>query len=1222
MEYRIRILAERLVVAICFLFLVVNPHPVPSFALAGENSAGDEFPALSSPLGDGENTLDLEGGHALKDGSRLIVKLKKGEGYQAAAEMYVPGQEIFSKVSAATSLDVINQTHQVRTIKPVLGAKEKISRPFSLNSGSAKNFEKQRSLALKREMDGVRKQFSSRSNRRSFDAEQGDTLDQDALELASYFIVEFENEKDAEALKLVKEEYMKDPAVELVEHDVQMSVFYQPSDPFYHSTGTWGQAYSDMYALKPNRLHAGDPVLNQGAWAKTKGAGVVVAVIDTGVDYNHIELQGNIWINAAEIPNNGIDDDGNGFVDDRIGWNFIGNNNNPIDDHGHGTHCAGTIAAAENGLGIIGVAPQAKIMILKALGQSGSGSIIGLANAVIYAANNGADVISNSWGGGGVSQMLVDAFAYAHSLGCVSVAAAGNANADAKNHQPASFDTVITVSAVTPNDQKASFSNFGSKIDVAAPGVDILSLRAEGTDMYGASNPNLIGQQVVNDIYYRANGTSMACPHVSGVAALILAHHPNFSNEEVRAVLTTSADDLGTPGFDYLYGYGRVDAQEALNLNYACVARMRNVSGLMKKEGYLDIYGEASGGQHFVNYKLFYSENGPEGPWVEFTDNVTPGEKKAVVGPNGQMQYPLLGSLNLNLINGNIINIKLNVYDNQGFIWSNVSDFVAFVADQQQGWPQKVYGEEYGGIPLYTTIMGVTLTGSAKVANIDNSPDGSLEIVVANAQGIFVFDHQGNDMPGWPKLLPNDYRREGCLTSATPALADLDGDGALEIIHLGHSTYYDAKYQNTNEFIGGMHVWKHDGTPLQGWPQNFYLNMASGHNSVSSPVVADIDGDSQDEIVVTALKVEGKTVQGQFIKEAIPVIYAWEKNGNFVQGPNGETNWPFNLSLKNGTISRVQIYPTKEGEITIPSGPIIADLNSDGIPEVVQMLYASYKNQSTGQTEHVSTIHVLNGYGFPASSLSFPKDYDGNDLLRKGLTAADVNGSGVPELLGMTGQGRFIVINNQGAIIAQKSGIGVPASLITPANLDQDDQKEFVFITQTGRLVVLDDNLSMMPGWPYETGLPNVAVGSSEPYTSPLVADIDNDGQIDIVVAGTLKASEPFFHLYAFNVDGTVKAGWPKMFGSHPNQLMDAQHPTPTIADIDHDGDREIILTAHDGQIYVWDLSSLANPALDQWTMFRHDLKNTGSIGPDVIFPPGNQPPVANAGPDQQHTLV
>lgn len=321
-----------------------------------------------------------------------------------------------------------------------------------------------------------------------------------------------------------------------------------PNDPYYNSSGTWGNSYSDLWGAHKLQCDL--------AWEVSTGSGVVVAVVDSGVDLNHQDLSTNIWTNTGEIAGNGTDDDGNGYIDDIQGWDFIDHDNDPTDTYGHGTHVAGTITAVgNNSIGIIGIAFNSKIMALRGLGTGGSGTIADLADALYYAANNGAKVINASWGGPGDSQTIKDAVNYAHDVkGCVFVAAAGNDDEDAAGFYPARYAAAITVAASDPYDNKAYFSNWGNKIDVAAPGMEILSCRASGTSRGIPVDSN----------YTRMQGTSMAAPHVSGLCALILADNPSLGPEQVRQALRESADDVGDPGFDIYFGYGRINANAAL----------------------------------------------------------------------------------------------------------------------------------------------------------------------------------------------------------------------------------------------------------------------------------------------------------------------------------------------------------------------------------------------------------------------------------------------------------------------------------------------------------------------------------------------------------------------------------------------------------------------------------------------------------------------------------
>ena len=267
------------------------------------------------------------------------------------------------------------------------------------------------------------------------------------------------------------------------------------------------------------------------AWASGyTGQGIVVAVLDTGVDRNHADLAGNIWTNAGEIANDGLDNDGNGYVDDVYGWNFANGNNNTLDGNRHGTHVAGTIAAANNGFGATGVAYNSRIMPVKVLSDSGSGSYSGVAQGIRYAVDNGADVINMSLGGGSTDSAVQSALQYASSRGVIVVMAAGNAGA-AQPGYPASNATSwgLAVGAVNSSNQMASFSNrAGSNSSmryVTAPGVRVYSTLPNGG-------------------YGFLNGTSMAAPHVAGVVALMLNANPNLTDAQVRQIITATAGNV------------------------------------------------------------------------------------------------------------------------------------------------------------------------------------------------------------------------------------------------------------------------------------------------------------------------------------------------------------------------------------------------------------------------------------------------------------------------------------------------------------------------------------------------------------------------------------------------------------------------------------------------------------------------------------------------------
>jgi thermitase len=303
------------------------------------------------------------------------------------------------------------------------------------------------------------------------------------------------------------------------------------------------QSFKKQWGLKNGT--AGNDINALKAWTVTDGSkDVKIAVIDTGVDYKHTELKNQIDINEKELNGKaGVDDDGNGFVDDIYGYDFANKDADPMDGHGHGTHCAGVIGAEHNTTGIAGVMTNVKIVPIKFLSDSGSGEEID------YAIKRGVKIMSNSWGGGEDNQSLKDAIAAANSAGIVFVAAAGNeySDNDSTPAYPASYDVdnVISVGAFTSSGSKASYSNYGTKsVHVFAPGSNIYST-------------------VPNNKYESMSGTSMATPHVAGIIGLLLSKEPNLTPKEIRErLIKTSNQTASLKGLSV--SNGRVDAYRAI----------------------------------------------------------------------------------------------------------------------------------------------------------------------------------------------------------------------------------------------------------------------------------------------------------------------------------------------------------------------------------------------------------------------------------------------------------------------------------------------------------------------------------------------------------------------------------------------------------------------------------------------------------------------------------
>jgi hypothetical protein len=338
--------------------------------------------------------------------------------------------------------------------------------------------------------------------------------------------------KRGESTEVLLERYRNSPDVEYVEPNIQYHLYTTPNDP--------------KFSLQWGLTKIGAP----RAWdAQTGNSSVTIAIIDSGVDYTHPDLAANMWINSGEVVSNGLDDDNNGYIDDIRGWNFFNNNNDPMDDNGHGTHVAGVAAAVgNNGIGIAGVSWQAKIMALKICGASGFCSLDSAASAVLYAVNKGAKVINNSYGGLGEnfrSMALEDAIKYAYSNGVLFIAAAGNdttADNSAQNNNdvtpvyPCNYKlpNVICVANSDENDNIAPRSYYGPKsVHIAAPGQNILSTVPTGICAFcDPSGYNML------------SGTSMAAPFVSGAAALVMSQSPNLTIDRVKTALLYNVDRL------------------------------------------------------------------------------------------------------------------------------------------------------------------------------------------------------------------------------------------------------------------------------------------------------------------------------------------------------------------------------------------------------------------------------------------------------------------------------------------------------------------------------------------------------------------------------------------------------------------------------------------------------------------------------------------------------
>ena len=947
--------------------------------------------------------------------------------------------------------------------------------------------------------------------------------------------------QEAEALAKLREafaSYQTNESVKEVEFDQVVHTITIPNDTYADpnqdgtwSTGAWWQSYEDLWGLK--KIEA------DKAWdIATGSAQVVVAVVDTGVDYNHPDIAANIWTNTDEIPGNGIDDDNNGYVDDTRGWDFKNKDNDPIDDMGHGTHVAGTIGAVGgNGIGIVGVNWNVKIMPVKFLNSRGGGYISDAAQAIIYAADDGARVINNSWGSPFriTSNPIIEAaIDHAHSLGSVIVFAAGNSNDDVNQYSPENYSKTIAVGASTYNDQKANFSNWGAKIDVVAPGGDstlegdtnrtyenVLSLRASGTDMYAYGD----GKNIVGGNYYRARGTSMAAPHVSGLAALILSVHPEFTNEEVRAVIKQSADDIGDVGWDVNTGAGRINAFKALQIENPLIAQIAEPSEAVTffhADQTVNILGTAQGGG-FGSYKVEVGSGQEPIEWQILNTSSTPVT-------NG-----LLATWDTSHLFGNY-QIKLTVATTDG---NEVTDRRETILGFEKGWPiqqpfeawlrvdqsinaadldqdnnlelvlttyQNVFAWHADATPLDSwpiSPLGTADYRGSSLGDLDN--DGDLEIVfsqlAASGKEIRIFHHTGKEVTaGWPKSVDEDE-----MKNRSPILGDLDNDGELEIITSGMNKIY---------------AWNFDGTNVPSWPVDLNSsgpNMTlpiSLYGPASGIAVGNVDNDGKNEVVIAFMF---------WAKD----IFVFSANGSI------KSHWEANVDQAGGSTS-----------------PVLVDLDKDGDLEVLV----------SGYNKIFIWHHDGNTFGnnWPRMTQEFPVE----PLSQ--VTVGDINNDGILEIVAI-----------EGNTIYAWDPDGNPIS----------------------------------PNWPITFSNVTFTFFGVETQ-GPAIGDIDGDGNQEIVVVGKDIASHGL--VFALHPDGTVVEKFPIRFKGNIYPTG-----TPVLADLDNDGDIELTFYLEDGSwfvsprtIVVLDLPSIYKTSKVDWPMLQHDPQRTScykcksTLGPSSRFPP------------------
>lgn len=504
---------------------------------------------------------------------RIIVKFK--DSFTESADLLHGAGSSFSQAAptGGKQLDELNTTLGVKKITPVFQAFAGEDRVRGTSRSARKEL-------LTRQFERSRAKYARRAARATQPVELPD--------LSNIYILSLPPGTDISA---ACKSYAANPLVQYAVPSYLMRPQSVANDPYFSSRGTWGNSVDDMWALKQIKADI--------AWDTARGDGVVVAVVDTGLDYSHVDIAANVWSND-DIALNGIDDDNNGFIDDVRGWHFdfpqgmqdntYKSDNDVMDYAGHGTFVAGIIGAVgDNNTGIIGVAPRAKIMPVKAFStswsmSSGADPDSPFANAILYAAHNGADVINLSWGCTDCFNVptIREAITWANALGAVVVAAAGDSASDVRDAFPAMVPDIITVGSTDVNGTSSRYSCRGFFVDVTAPGGNIGLTSSNQPDFISILSLGIPQAMLPQSAYVfpstdyiRSAGTSASAAYVSGVAALVLSANPSLNRDQVMAIIKHSADDLvgdasqDAAGFDPYFGWGRLNAARAVAMAFA-----------------------------------------------------------------------------------------------------------------------------------------------------------------------------------------------------------------------------------------------------------------------------------------------------------------------------------------------------------------------------------------------------------------------------------------------------------------------------------------------------------------------------------------------------------------------------------------------------------------------------------------------------------------------------
>jgi len=955
----------------------------------------------------------------------------------------------------------------------------------------------------------------------------------------------------------------------------------QPNDTFYYSqwylnnTGQryWGRNWVDFsLILKQGTAdsdidwpEAMDYLKKTEESASPLKRPIVVAVTDTGIDFNHTDLSGVVWKNPGEIPDNGVDDDNNGFIDDVYGWNFFDDNNNVADDDTHGTHVSGIIASlANNAKGIAGTRNNLniKIMPVKFLTSGGWGYYSDALDAILYAAEMGADIINASWGGqdNADRNLMEAAVDYAFRKGVLIFAAAGNYGIDGQYVIPASFKNVISVGATSDDDELGNidgyiYSNYGKVVKILAPGDDILS-----PIMYG-SIPYFEHLKDQGEQYTPLTGTSMATPIVSAAAAILKTRYQN--KYDILARLRFTADPVHT---DKELGGGRLNLYNALiaephpELSFEKIDIIDN-SIEADKDGILNQNETA-------DLKIYIKNN-----WLDLSKieaklsiadiNAIPDCIEIL---NDKSYYP---NLNIGVIafekkpffrvkatsicsDNSVIKMNLTITGVYGKNqYKTVLPFDLKVSPIIQ-YRKTVYLNQY--------MAGMTFG--------DLSSGMKQMIVVATIDGkILILNRNGELIKSWQTYLPDGQPDEFFYTNK-PTLYDLNRDGIKEII--------------IGSMNGRLYVFNTKGQNLAGFPYIIYPTkiLHNPYNDINistveirgEPAIDDVNNDGWPEIIFGADNFK---------------MYVLDRFGEVLAG------WP--IETEPGWTGYI---PSLYKPYGFEGKPVIIDIDNDGFKEIV--------NASVNGKIY---IFKLNGENYPNWPVIFDVDGVGVGLpIRSSVSVNDIDMDGILEVSADSVIRAYIgVWDINGHIkkgwpkeIDYTTGDQWDSSPHKVVDVNNDGQKEIIYAwSKYGYLFENrpNSNFVSIKSKPWfvqfvgqnRLGLPttNWCVTNGQ----KAVGNLDRDNDLEIVFQVT-DVWHDWGNVFAYNYDGTpvmnLYSNTNGMIGRDGGGFV-----TPIIANIDDDNKNEILTGSIWGRITIFDTMGQAVNSNGQAVNSDKDLKNS-----------------------------